>query len=470
MHYLSINDNDKALEVLDFTLEKINEFELFNRRYKDKTSRDTTAYLSLDPEKVASLCIMGGNLCLKNGQTEKFKEYALKGLEYYDPKSKNEYLNFVFNNMEQINSVSQLDYEKDLENISKIHRRVCDSFSDAKHYDETLKLFTSFDFPEPSIEDPKLYKIFVDKKHHISEINKKQFGKNQSYDDLIKEEYRHLIKFGNLILSGYYDDYEAFSTKDRIEIVNRILDKANDLGSDFDEDKIKFEEFARLNKIVEQKNNYTISYEISGFSYVEKKRNSSAPEVEIEEEFEDGVFEEERFEEERFQYQEFRAGGFENEEFGAGGFGAGAFEDERFRATRARAEGSREGRFEDAGFKPEVFRVEEFEDSELGCEKFGIEGLGAEGLEDIEFKDSELGVEEFGVGKFGIEKFEVAEYGDGGFGAGAFQQKPSSHLSPLEILANLALAVQPESDIPSFQPRVESASVAERKTKRSRED
>jgi hypothetical protein len=286
------NRTDEALTSLNFALEKITEFELFNSRPKYKQQSDETQHLIIEPKIVLAISARGSKLCLEKNDIKKFKEFVLKGLEYYeksiDEQFKNDYLKFLLENIDRINSISPTNSEQDLQITSKIHSHICKSFSRDKDFDKTMQLFTSFNIADPSTDNLKLYKIFVDKQHHISQIHKINFGENSGYNDLVRSEYSHLIKFGNLIL-----DNTDFSNKDKIEIINRIVDKAKTLGSDFNEDKLKFEKlsiqitnFVNKNndlilKQVRKKAQIPANYVISGSSYVAKQTDDLIPPVKL---------------------------------------------------------------------------------------------------------------------------------------------------------------------------------------------
>ena len=268
--------NDEALSSLNFALEKINEFELFNRRFKDeKVKREAPAF-KLDPEIFVGICLQGSKLCLEKNDNVKFKEYILKGLEYCekltDQQLKKDYHNFLFENIDKINSISPANSVQDLEITSKIHDHICNSFIPGSDFDKTMQLYTSFIPPEPSISNPKLFKIFVDKHHHISQIHKKKFGEDSRYKDLIREEYKYLSELGKLISSESFKDNKDLSNKDKLEIFDRIVENASILGLKKD----KFEKLSiEINQVVIQEqalissqNIYENNYKISGSSYI----------------------------------------------------------------------------------------------------------------------------------------------------------------------------------------------------------
>ena len=268
--------NDKALTHLNFALEKINEFELFNRRFKDeKVKREAPAF-KLDPEIFVGICLQGSKLCLEKNDNVKFKEYILKGLEYCekltDQQLKKDYHNFLFENIDKINSISPTNSAQDLEITSKIHDHICNSFTRGSDFDKTMQLYTSFIPPDPLISNPKLFKIFVDKHHHISQIHKKNFGDDARYKELIREEYKYLLQLGNLISSESFKDNKDLSNKDKLEIFDRIVENPNILGLKKD----KFEQLSiEINQVVIQEqalissqNIYENNYKISGSSYI----------------------------------------------------------------------------------------------------------------------------------------------------------------------------------------------------------
>ena len=493
---LKENKNDEALTNLNFALEKINEFELFNRRFKDKVSIDQTKNLNLAPEIVTDICTKGGRLCLLNDDTKKFKEYILKGMEYFekltDQQLKNNYLKFLFENIDRINSISPTNSEQDLEITSKIHRHICKSLSHDMDYDKTMQLFTSFHLSEPPTENIKLYKIFIDKQHHISQTHKIRFGEDQVYNDLVREEYGYLIKFGNLIKNN-----EDFSNRDMLEIFSRITDKAKTLGSKFDRDRNEFEklktkidklasiENASILKIHQNTHEPENNYEISGSSYVLKQEGARA-----------------------------RAG--------AGGFGAGvAGAVVRRTGVGALAEaGAIDIASGSSGYAGAIFQtiVARSEGAGAGARAggFGTGGAGAGGFGAGGFGTGGAGAGGFGAGGARSEG-ALAGAGAGGIGTGGFSvirpqalppiassqlsfggpvqqqasqissetgafKRPRSAIqvpisssstpdfSALEILANLATAGQSaiNSSSPSGQPSGGSASSANPPSKRSR--
>lgn len=268
--------NDEALSSLNFALEKINEFELFNRRFKSEALKLETPAFKLDPEIFVGICLKGGKLCLEKNDNVKFKEFILKGLEYCekltDQQLKKDYHNFLFENIDKINSISPANSAQDLEITSKIHDHICNSFTRGSDFDKTMQLYRSFTPPDNSISNPKLFKIFVDKHHHISQIHKKNFGDDSRYKDLIRVEYNYLLILGDSISSKSLKDNNDLSNKDKLEIFNRIIEKAKTLGLN----KNKFEILSsQINEVVKQEqtlissqNTHEDNYEISGSSYV----------------------------------------------------------------------------------------------------------------------------------------------------------------------------------------------------------